>query len=347
MGYHIVNIDSAQCSLSCKNGQLVCKTGDKEKSLPLEDVASIIITSFSAQIHSHLFLEAAKHGVALIICEAFRPVSLVLPANRSTDTLLSRALLDLTERTREQLWQKTVDAKCQNQAALAEMICGGQSPAGKRDGSKGGVVPQSAEDENCLPMPRLSAAAAVARLRETAQGKKPHKEAICAKLFWQSYGIALGEDDFSRERSRAGLNALLNYGYAVLLSTVLQKLFAVGLDPTWGISHMPRERAAPLAYDLMEPFRPCVDWRVFQWAKRMRAAEAGLPKNEPAKALEVSREFRAWVTAFPLEKVGYLDFTLEIQGVIEGVVRSFRRAVMEGQTRFYKPWTPRNSKWDG
>src|ERR1035437_3252848 len=77
MSYHIVSIDSPQCSLSCKDGQLTCKTAEGEKKLPLEDVASIIITSFSASIHSNLFLEAAKHGVALIICESFKPVSLV------------------------------------------------------------------------------------------------------------------------------------------------------------------------------------------------------------------------------------------------------------------------------
>ncbi len=63
---------------------MTCKTSEGERKLPLEDVASIIITSFSASIHSNLFLEAAKHGVALIICEAFKPVSLVIPANRST-----------------------------------------------------------------------------------------------------------------------------------------------------------------------------------------------------------------------------------------------------------------------
>src|SRR5437764_11644759 len=117
MSYHIVSIDSPQCSLSCRDGQLICKSSENEKPkmLPLEDVASIIITSFSASIHSNLFLEAAKHGVALIICESFKPVSLVLPANRSTDTLLSRALLSLTPNNRKILWQKTVDAKCENQ----------------------------------------------------------------------------------------------------------------------------------------------------------------------------------------------------------------------------------------
>ena len=77
----------------------------------MEDVAAIIITSFSASIHSKLFLEAAKQGVALIICEAFKPVSLVLPANRSTDTLLTRAVLELEPRVREALWRRTVDAK--------------------------------------------------------------------------------------------------------------------------------------------------------------------------------------------------------------------------------------------
>ncbi len=321
MGFHIINIDSPNCSISCRDGQLTCKTAEGERKVPLEDVASIIITSFSAQIHSHLFLEAAKHGVALIICEAFKPVSLVLPANRSTDTLLSRALLKLEEKSLARLWQGTVDAKCKNQHSLAEHLAPGDP--------------------------------ALALLRDTAFGRKPHKEGICAKLFWQTFGRAMGEEDFSRERSLPGLNSLLNYGYAVLLSTVLQKLFAVGLDPTFGISHAPRERSTPLAYDLMEPFRPCVDWRVAQWVRKLRATKTGeeaarfplLPRL--SAPLEVSKEFRAWVTGFPLEKVEYLDLTLDVRSCIEGVVRGFRRAVLTGDLKHYKPWTPRSSKWAG
>src|ERR1043166_8704718 len=114
MSYHIVNIDSPQCSLSCRDGQLTCKTADGEKKLPLEDVASIIVTSFSASIHSELILQAAKLGVSLIVCESFKPASLMLPANRSTDTILSRAIISLAPQVKSQLWQKTIDAKCQN-----------------------------------------------------------------------------------------------------------------------------------------------------------------------------------------------------------------------------------------
>jgi CRISPR-associated protein Cas1 len=284
---------------------LTCKTAEGERKLPLEDVASIIITSFSASIHSELFLEAAKHGVALIICESFKPVSLVLPANRSTDTLLSRAMIALTPKARALLWQRTVDAKCQNQFALAQHV--------------------SPQDKLVEP------------LRETAFGKKPHKEAICARTFWQIFGRSLNDENFIRDRAHGGLNHLLNYGYAVLLSTVLQKLFGVGLDPTFGISHVERERSTPLAYDLMEPFRPCVDWRVVQWVKQ----------HPEATEWEVTKEFRKWVTGFPLQQVDYLDLTLEIQGVIEGVVRGFRKAVVENQPRHYKPWTPKNTKWAG
>jgi CRISPR-associated protein Cas1 len=305
VSYHIVSIDSPQCSLTCRNGQLICRTEEGEKKLPLEDVASIIITSFSASIHSQLFLEAAKQGVALIICETFRPVSLVLPANRSTDTLLTRALLKLSPQHVSQLWRMTIDAKCLNQLTLAEHL----SPA-----------------DNGLES-----------LRDAVQSRKAYKEAICAKLFWQIYGRSQGQPEFTRERAQEGLNSLLNYGYAVLLSTVLQKLFGVGLDPTFGISHATRERSAPLAYDLMEPFRPCVDWRVVQWVR----------KNPDAKSLEVTPEFRRWVTGFPLEQIDYLDLTLEVRGCIEGVVRGFRRAVLNHKPGLYKPWTQKSSKWAG
>jgi CRISPR-associated protein Cas1 len=305
MSYHIVSIDSPQCSISCRDGQLTCKTDDGERKLPLEDVASIIITSFSASIHSELLLEAAKHGVALIICEAFKPVSLMLPANRSTDTLLTRAQVGLGDKVREQFWRRTVDAKCQNQFSLASFL-----------------APSDRSLES---------------FRGTAFGTKTHKEAVCAKMFWQVWSRSLSVPEFSRDHKAGGLNALLNYGYAVLLSTVLQKLFGVGLDPTFGISHVPRERSTPLAYDIMEPFRPCVDWRVYQWVKQHPATTEW----------EVTKEYRKWVTAFPLERVEYLDLTLEIQGCVEGVVRNFRRAVLQRQSQSYKPWIQRNSKWAG
>jgi len=307
MSYHIVSIDAPEADLTCRDGQLVCitKGGAEAKRLPLEDIAAIIITSFSARIHSHLFLEAARQGVALVICERFQPISLLLPACRSSDTLLTRRHLTLSASVRGKLWEKTIDAKCANQLALAQRIAP-DSPA-TRD------------------------------LAIAARAKTARKEGGCAKLFWDAFTEGLRIEGFARGRKLGGLNDLLNYGYAVLLSTVLQKLYGFGLDPTVGISHAIRERSAPLAYDLMEPFRPCVDWRIYQWVKDR-------PHEE---AFVVTTEFRRWVTGFSLEKVDYLGLDLDIRGVIEGVVRSFRQAVTMESVRPYRPWTWKNSKWAG
>jgi len=305
MSYHIVNIDSTECSVSCSKGQLICTTDEGKNSIPLEDVAAIVITSFSASIHSKLLVEAAKLGVALVLCESFKPASLVLPANRSTDTLLTRSQISLPPKTRQTLWSKTINAKTLNQLSLAKLI----SPQHK----------------------------ALKLLEMTAKGRKEHKESICARAFWQIYGDTLaGEHHFIRGRAEGGVNNLLNYGYAILLSTVLQKCFALGIDPTFGIHHVTRERSTPLAYDLMEPFRPCVDWRVAQWINQQGETTG-----------DVTKEFRQWVTGFPTVSIEHMGLTLEIRGCIEGVIRSFRKALIEQSATAYQPWTQKNSKWAG
>jgi CRISPR-associated protein Cas1 len=55
-------------------------------------------------------------------------------------------------------------------------------------------------------------------------------------------------------------NALLSFGYALLLKDMMNAILAVGLEPALGFYHQPRSQAAPLALDLMEIFRvPLVD----------------------------------------------------------------------------------------
>ena len=51
------------------------------------------------------------------------------------------------------------------------------------------------------------------------------------------------------------INALLNFGYALLYRDVLQAIMAVGLEPAFGFFHRPRSAAHPLVLDLMEVFR--------------------------------------------------------------------------------------------
>jgi len=58
------------------------------------------------------------------------------------------------------------------------------------------------------------------------------------------------------------VNALLNYGYAILESQCRKALNSVGLEPTVGFLHEARQTKYPLVYDLQEPYRWLVDTTV-------------------------------------------------------------------------------------
>lgn len=60
------------------------------------------------------------------------------------------------------------------------------------------------------------------------------------------------------------INALLNYGYAVLEGQVRKYINAVGLDLSIGFLHEMRQSNTPLVYDLQELFRWIVDLSVLQ-----------------------------------------------------------------------------------
>ena len=60
------------------------------------------------------------------------------------------------------------------------------------------------------------------------------------------------------------VNAALDYGYSILLSTVAKEITVSGYIPQLGIFHENRFNPWNLASDLMEPFRPFVDVLVYK-----------------------------------------------------------------------------------
>ncbi|HAN45892.1 MAG TPA: type I-MYXAN CRISPR-associated endonuclease Cas4/Cas1 [Cyanobacteria bacterium UBA8156] len=59
----------------------------------------------------------------------------------------------------------------------------------------------------------------------------------------------------NRRPPKDRFNALLSFGYALLLKDVMNAILVVGLEPALGFYHQPRTQAPPLALDLMEIFR--------------------------------------------------------------------------------------------
>ena len=78
-------------------------------------------------------------------------------------------------------------------------------------------------------------------------------EALAAKEYFSYY-----HEELNR-RGDDPINSRLNYGYAVVRSTIARSLVLAGFHPTFGIHHDSQLNAFNLADDLIEPYRAIVD----------------------------------------------------------------------------------------
>lgn len=75
----------------------------------------------------------------------------------------------------------------------------------------------------------------------------------------------------NRRPPKDRFNAMLGFGYALLIKDIMNAILTVGLEPALGFYHQPRSQAAPLALDLMEIFRvPLVDMIIVASINRNR-----------------------------------------------------------------------------
>lgn len=95
----------------------------------------------------------------------------------------------------------------------------------------------------------------------------------------------------SRRPPRDLGNALLSYGYAILLAECVLAVRSVGLDPALGCLHQPHHDQPALALDLLEEFRPIVvDAAVLDLTARHRiAAEDGEPDGPGVRLSSAAR----------------------------------------------------------
>jgi len=108
-------------------------------------------------------------------------------------------------------------------------------------------------------------------------------EARAAETYWRAFQKAVPSKLEFRSRSTKArnrqynasdpVNALLNYGYAFLQSSVRRAINTTGLDASLGYLHEDQPSTTPLVYDFQEPYRWIVDYvvlrmvlsRVFSW----------------------------------------------------------------------------------
>jgi CRISP-associated protein Cas1 len=85
---------------------------------------------------------------------------------------------------------------------------------------------------------------------------------------WRSVGSRTSRFNLAGNRNASHpVNAILNYGYAVLQSQVQIKAVVDGYDPMLGIMHYERDGSPAFVFDLMEPERPKVDRAILGFLK--------------------------------------------------------------------------------
>lgn len=226
----IVEIAEDGRHLSLDRGFMTVETKGREIGrVPLDDIGVVLANAHGISYTNNLLTKLAERGAAVVLCGAnHSPVAWLWPViGHHEQSKRMRAQIEATRPLEKRLWQTVVAAKIEQQGAVLEAV---GRPAGGF---------------------RLLA-------REVRSGDPQNIEAQASRRYWP---LLMGED-FRRERALPGANALLNYGYTVLRAATARAIVSAGLHPSLGIHHQGNPLC--LADDLMEPFRPMIDWVVFR-----------------------------------------------------------------------------------
>jgi CRISP-associated protein Cas1 len=282
--------------LRVEHAQLVVEQGDGASTVPLEDLGVLLVDSQEVEITSGLLSALGERRIALVACgENKHPCALMLPiSGHSTSPQILRGQIRCGLPSKKRLWQAIVRAKIEAQERLLVEATG--SGHGLGDLAK-----------------------------QVRSGDTTNREAVAAMAYFE----ALFEPGFVRLRSRdfegepelftdgeRGVNALLNYGYAVLRAYVARAVVLAGLHPALGVHHHHRENAFALADDLMEPLRPMVDRRVRQML------DDGRVEAELTPALK--RELMRFVT----EKVRWKGARWPLDAALEAYASGVRGCLL-------------------
>ena len=245
---------SSPMILSLKNQQMVIAYKDspeEKRTVPIEDIGVVLLENQESNITLPLLNALVEGEVQVVICNGKgMPSAMIQGMNNNNlqgETL--RNQIACGEVLKKQLWRQVVEAKIKNQASLLNSI-----------GEEGNVL---------KPF-----------YMNVRSGDADNREGIAARIYFQH----LFGENFVRNRDESGINALLNYGYAILRAATCRAIVSSGLLPAIGIHHHNRSNAYPLADDLMEPFRPFVDGVVYNLAMR---GEMELSKDVKGELISV------------------------------------------------------------
>ena len=205
----------------------VSRNGVEDARVPLDDIGVLLCNARGLSYSNDLMTELARRGVAVVLCGAnYLPTAWLWPLEgHHVQAMRMRCQLEASLPLRKRLWQRIVREKIAQQSNVLELL-------------------------------QLNSGSVKTMARRVRSGDPDNVEAQAARRYWP----LLFGDDFRRDRYGGGPNPFLNYGYTVLRAAVARAVVAAGLHPSLGIHHHNRLNPMCMVDDLMEPFRPFVDY---------------------------------------------------------------------------------------
>ena len=221
---------SQNSKLDYQIGYLVVR-GRETQKIHLDEIGILIVESTAVSLTAYLLSELVKKKIKVIFCDEKRnPSSELLAYYGSHDTSAKvRKQMEWTNQSKEEVWTAIVTEKIAKQAALLRFF-------------------HKIESEQLTEY-----------IQEMELGDSTNREGHAAKVYFN----ALFGKNFTRTEENS-TNAALNYGYALILSAVAREITANGYITQIGLFHDNMFNQFNLASDLMEPFRPLVDKKVYE-----------------------------------------------------------------------------------
>ncbi|PIR37527.1 MAG: subtype II CRISPR-associated endonuclease Cas1 [Alphaproteobacteria bacterium CG11_big_fil_rev_8_21_14_0_20_39_49] len=229
----VIEIQEDGRYLSLYRGFLIVSAENKEiAKIPLDEIAVLMANAYQLTYSHALLMELNKRGIAFIACGSNHlPAAIFWPVDshhRQAGVMNSQ--ISVSQPVCKQLWKQIIQAKINFQQEVLD---------------KAGI-----QDKALSEM-----------AKRVKSGDPDNIEAQAARRYWQS----LFGKDFTRNSESAGINSFLNYGYAIIRSGVARAIMAAGMHPTFGIFHRNRLNPMCLVDDIMEPYRPIVDWHAYKF----------------------------------------------------------------------------------
>lgn len=216
--------------ISVKNSLLEFTKEENVVRVPIEDIAIVILDNLDLTISINAINKCMEQNVMLVVCNSKHlPNGIIMPFSGHYRQLeMTYKQLDFKTVKKQNIWREMIVQKIKNQARV-NLLCD--------------------LEEGYEQLMKLS--------KEVERNDKSNREAVAAKYFFsQMYG-----SEFIRFKEDK-INSCLNYGYAILVSSITRELISYGIDPKFGIWHSSKSNALNLSYDIVEVFRPIVDYYV-------------------------------------------------------------------------------------